>query len=380
MPDPIKRFVIVGGGFAGVTLAQRLERLLPPQMEVIVLSSENHLVFTPMLPEVVGRTISPLHVVVAGRQLTRRTKWLEARVSRIDRENSEAHYVRKDGTAASMPYTHLVLACGSAANLKEIPGLVSRGYPLKTVVDAIIMGNDLIGNFEAAATEPEAGARQRLLTVVVIGGGFSGVEVAGHIADLMQGIKRFYSELKNESPRVVLLQKGERLLPELNHESLSEFTLQKLRQNRIDVRLQTAAQKVDSLAVHLTSGERIETGMIVCTVGTETHPLIKGLGLPLEKGRLKTDPDMKVGGTANLWTLGDCSLVPNAYDGRPCPATAQFAMQQARQLAEIFLSSARHARLHRSSKRRGGNLWSQAIGLHCLVFMAGNLLSEAADV
>jgi NADH dehydrogenase len=180
--------VIVGGGFAGVTLAQRLERLLPPQMEIIVLSAENHLVFTPMLPEVVGRTISPLHVVVAGRQLTRRTKWLEARVSRIDLENSEAHYVRRDGTEGSMSYTHLVLACGSAANLEEIPGLASRGYPLKTVMDAIVMGNDLIGNFEAAATEPEPEARQRLLTVVVIGGGFSGVEVAGHIADLMRAI------------------------------------------------------------------------------------------------------------------------------------------------------------------------------------------------
>jgi NADH dehydrogenase len=110
--------------------------------------------------------------------------------------------------------------------------------------------------------------------------------------------------------------------------------LQKLRQNGIDVRLQTSAQKASSVAVHLTSGERIETGMIVCTVGTETHPLIKSLDLPLEKGRLKTDPDMKVSATTNLWTLGDCSLVPNAYDGRPCPATAQFAVQQARQLAE----------------------------------------------
>jgi NADH dehydrogenase FAD-containing subunit len=125
----------------------------------------------------------------------------------------------------------------------------------------------------------------------------------------------------------------------LNHKSLSEFTLRKLRQNGIDVRLKTSAQKADSVAVHLTSGERIETGMIVCTVGTETHPLIKGLGLPLEKGRLKTDPDMKVTGTTNLWSLGDCSLVPNAYDGRPCPATAQFAMQQARQLAENLDSS-----------------------------------------
>ena len=332
-PDVPERIVIVGGGFAGVTLAQRLERLLPAHMEIVVLSEENHLVFTPMLPEVVGRTISPLHVVVAGRQLTRRTQWLEARVSRIDRKRNEAHYDRPDGTTASMRYTQLVLACGAAANLAEIPGLASRGYALKTVIDAIVMGNDLIGNFEAAATEPDAEVRQRLLTVVVIGGGFSGVEVAGHIADLMRTIRRFYPELQHETPHVVLLQKGKHLLPELHHASLSKFTLQKLRQNGIKVRLETVAKQADSVAVHLISGERIETGMIVCTVGTETHPLIKGLGLPLEKGRLKTDPDIKVTGTTNLWALGDCSLVTNAYDGNPSPATAQFAVQQARQLA-----------------------------------------------
>jgi NADH dehydrogenase len=150
----------------------------------------------------------------------------------------------------------------------------------------------------------------------------------------MHAIRRLYPELKNGPPRIVLLHKGESLLPELHHKSLSGFTLRKLQQNGIEVRLKTSAQKADAVAVHLTSGERIETGMIVCTVGTETHPLIKSLGLPLEKGRLKTDPDMKVTGTANLWTLGDCSLVPNAYNGRPCPATAQFAMQQARQLAK----------------------------------------------
>jgi NADH dehydrogenase len=334
MPDLPNRIVIVGGGFAGVTLAQRLERSLATSTGIVVLSDANHLVFTPMLPEVVGRTISPLHVVVAGRQLTRRTRWMEGRVSRIDRENNEAHYVLTDGTEASIHYTHLVLACGAAAKLDEIPGLESTGYPLKTVIDAIVLGNDVIGNFEAAATKSESDARQRLLTVVVIGGGFSGVEVAGHIADLMHAIHPFYSELKNVSPRVVLLQKGDRLLPELNHKSLSEFALRKLRKNEIDVRLETSAQNADSVAVHLTSGERIETGMIVCTVGTQTHPLIKESGLPLEKGRLKADPDMKVTGTANLWTIGDCSLVPNAYEGRPCPATAQFAMQQARQLAE----------------------------------------------
>jgi NADH dehydrogenase len=336
MPQQPGSIVIVGGGFAGVTLAQRLERSLPRQTEIIVLGADNHLVFSPMLPEVVGRTISPLHVVVPGRQLTRRTRWLEARVSRIDRENNEAHYVLRDGTASSIRYTHLVLACGAAPNLEEISGLASRGYPLKTVIDAIVIGNDVIGNFEAAVTKLQAEVRQRLLTVVVIGGGFSGVEVAGHIADLTRAIRRFYPELKSVTPRIVLLQEGDRLLPELNHESLSEFTLRKLRKNGIEVRLQTAAQKADAVGVQLTSGERIETDMIVCTVGTDTHPLVKSLGLPLEKGRLKTDPDMKVSGTSNLWSIGDCSLVPNANDGQPSPATAQFAIQQARQLAENF--------------------------------------------
>jgi NADH dehydrogenase len=333
LPNGSRRILIVGGGFAGVTLAQRLERLLPVDKEIVVVSANNHLIFSPMLPEVVGRTISPLHVVVADRQMTRRTHWLEAEVSRIDREKCMAHYALRDGTQASIHYTHLVLACGSAANLAEIPGVASRGYPLKTAIDAIVMGNDLIGNFEAAASETDAAARERLLTVVVIGGGFSGVEVSGQIADLMQGMRRFYPQLKSESPRVVLLHKGEHLLPELHHESLSKFTLAKLRKNKIDVRLKTEAKKADCAAVYLSSGERIETAMIVCTVGTQTHPLIKSLDLKLEKGRLEADPDMKVRKTDNLWAIGDCASVPNAYDGHPCSATAQLAVQQARQLA-----------------------------------------------
>jgi NADH dehydrogenase len=332
MPDLPQRIIIVGSGFAGVTLAQRLERSLASRMEIVVLSVENHLVFTPMLPEVVSRTISPLHVVVAGREMTRHTRWLEARVTRIDRENNRVDYIRTDGTFGSMGYAHLVLACGSSANLEEIPGLASRGYPLKSVVDAIAMGNGVIGNFEAASAEQAPIARRRLLTVVVIGGGFSGVEVVGHIADLTRAIRRYYPELKNEPARIVLLHLGKQLLPELQHESLSAFTLRKLRKNGIDVRLETAAKKAAE-AIYLTSGERIEAAMIVCTIGNQATRVVKESGLPLEKHRLKTDPDMKVSGTVNLWALGDCALVPNAFDGHPSPATAQFAIRQAKQLA-----------------------------------------------
>jgi len=140
----------------------------------------NHLVFTPMLPEVVGRTISPLHVVVAGRQLTRRTKWLEAQVSRIDRENNEAHYVCRDGNGGCNALQTFGAGMRFDGKSRGNSRLASRAYALKTVIDAIAMGNDLIGNFEAAATEPQREARQRLLTVVVIGGGFSGVETAAY--------------------------------------------------------------------------------------------------------------------------------------------------------------------------------------------------------
>ena len=329
-----KRIIIVGGGFAGVSVAQHIERSVPADMEVVVISADNHLVFTPMLPEVVGRTISPLHVVVAGRELTRETRWLEARINHIDRDHHKVHYALANGEEASMPYTHLVLACGSRVNIAEIPGLADRGYALKTVMDAIALGNDLIGNFEAASAESDPEVRRRLLSVVVIGGGFSGVEVAGHIADLMRAVHRYYPELAKVPRKIHLLQKPDRILPELNHKGLSEFALKKLRQNKIDVRLETTAKEVTPTAVELASGEVIDAGIVVCTIGTETQPMIKGLGLALEKGRLKTDPDMRVSETKNIWAIGDCAFVPNAYNNHPSPATGQFALQQAMQLAK----------------------------------------------
>ncbi len=329
-----KRILIVGGGFAGVTVAQHLEGNLPGTVEIVVISADNHLVFTPMLPEVVGRTISPLHVVVAGRELTKKTRWLEARITRIDRDNHTAHYALANGEEASLTYTHLVLACGSRVNIGEIPGLANRGYALKTVMDAIALGNDLIGNFEAASVETDSAVRRRLLSVVVIGGGFSGVEVAGHISDLMQAIHRYYPELAKVPRKIHLLQKRDRILPELNHQTLSEFALKKLKQNEIDVRLEVGAKEVTATAVKLSTGESIAAGLVVCTIGTDTQPMITALGLPLEKGRLPTDPDMRVTGTEDLWALGDCAMIPNAFDQRPSPATAQFALQQARQLAK----------------------------------------------
>src|SRR5919198_1709219 len=174
-----QRVIIVGGGFAGVTLAQRLERLVASHVEIVLISTENHFVFSPLLAEVVGRSITPQHVVVAGRQMVRRTTWMTARVTDIDLPNNRINYIGGGEHRGSLTYDHLVLACGSVVNLNLVPGMAAYAYPLKTLGDAIFLGNDLIARLEEAAVTADATERRRLLTVVVIGGGFSGVEGAG---------------------------------------------------------------------------------------------------------------------------------------------------------------------------------------------------------
>lgn len=327
------RVIVVGGGFGGVSSAQHLNRRFGRDVEVVVISAENHLVFTPMLAEVAGRSLSGLDVVVSGRQIAPWVTWLTAKVTGVDLQKNEVLYTRPDGKIATLSYSHLVLACGSEINLDVVPGMAAHAYTLRTVGDGLTLGNELIGRFEQAAVEPDDAERQRLLTVVVVGGGFTGVETAGHLYDLMLNIHPFYPQLKANRPRMVLLQRGARIVPEFQHDSLSEFALRKLQQNGLEVKLHTDVKEVTAHYVRLGTGERINTGLTLCAIGTAPVHLIKSIGLPLEHGRLKTEPDMRVTGAANVWAFGDCAIVPNAWNGQPSPPTAQFALRQAKQLA-----------------------------------------------
>ena len=337
-----RRVIIVGGGFAGVTLAQHLERKLTPEIEIVLISSENHMVFTPMLAEVVGRSISPLHMLVAGRQMVRRTRWLTAQVTEIDLKTRLVRYAGATGeTAASLTYEELVLACGSLVNVNMMPGLAAYAYPMKTIGDAIYLGNDLISRFEEAAVESDATRRRRLLNIVVIGGGFSGVEVAGAMMEIASRALRFYPILQGERPHIILLQHGNLLIPELNAPSLSQSAYGKLHKAGVDIRLHCGAKEITAAGVRLQNGEFIEAATIVSAIGTSPNPLIERLGLLLQHGRLVTNPDMSVPGTSNVWALGDCALVPNAFDQRPSPPTAQFAIRQANQLAANLLRKLR---------------------------------------
>ena len=327
-----RTIVIIGGGFAGAYLARDLEHNLPGEWQLVLFSEENFLTFTPLLAEVVGSSIGPQHVVRPVRQFLRRTLCRTAAVSSLRLEAREVEYRLPDGRTATQTYDQLVLACGMVVNTNIMPGVAAHAFPLKTMGDALELRNHVLTQLERAEVEPDPERRRHLLSFAVIGGGFSGVEVAGEIYDLLIACRRFYPSLRAVPPRVVILHGPKRLLPELP-ESLGDYARRRLEARGLTIRLETIAHAVTPEGVTLADGSLVPAETVVCTIGNTVSPLMAASGLPLERGRLPTEPDMRVPGHPNVWALGDCAKVPNAQDGKPSPTLAQFALRQARQLA-----------------------------------------------
>ena len=335
MNEP-KRIVIVGGGFAGITLAEQLEHMLPADWKLTLVSQENFITYNPLLPEVVGASIMPGHVVAPLRQMIHCSSVCMAQVSEIDLEGKVVHYLG-EGTG-TLRYDQLVIAVGSHANLNLVKGMGQYALPLKTLGDALFLRNRIIARLEQAELQPDAEARRWLTSFVVIGGGFSGVETAGELIDFLVASLRYYPRIRREDLRVVLLHSQDRLLPELSAK-LGEFAGRKMSMRGIEVRLNARATRIDDRAVTLGDGEIIAAGTVICTIGTMPNPLVTDLPLPMERGRIATNPDMSVPGFPGVWAAGDCAAVPNAIDGKVSPPTAQFADRQARVLARNIAAS-----------------------------------------
>src|SRR6516162_310766 len=212
---PSKRIIIIGGGFAGVKCAETLTReLSPTQAEVVLFNRENHLVFSPLLAEVVGSSINPVDVIVPLRQLLPRVFCRMEAVRGICRETNEIEYEAEDGNPARMSYDHLVLACGNATNLNVVPGMADHAFPLKTVADAAVLRSHIMTSMEQAEVITDLERRRWHLTFLVVGGGFSGAEVAGEINDLVRGSARYFRNWKSEDVKVLLIHGREQILPE----------------------------------------------------------------------------------------------------------------------------------------------------------------------
>jgi NADH:ubiquinone reductase (H+-translocating) len=343
----------VGGGFAGVTLAQHLERKLPTGWRLTLVSQENFITFNPLLPEVVGASILPGHVIAPHRQMIHCSHVCMAQVTDIDYEAKVVHYLGEG--SGMLRYDQLVLACGVNANLDLVKGMAQHALPLKTLGDALFLRNRIISRLEQAELQPDPVARRWLTTFVVIGGGFSGVETAGVLTDFLRASLKYYPRIKRDDIRVVLLHGQNRLLPELSA-SLGEFAGRKMRMHGLDVRLEARAARVDDRAVTLASGEIIPAGTVVCTIGTMPNALVTDSPLPKEKGRIKVDADMSVPGFEGVWAIGDCAAVPNKLDGKISPPTAQFADRQGRQLAANIAARLRGAPTREFSFKPVGQL------------------------
>lgn len=331
----LKNFVVIGGGFAGTKVTRALEHTLPPDWTLTLVSQENFITFNPLLPEVVGASILPNHVIAPHRQMIHCSHVCMAQVTEIDTVNRRVHYLGEG--AGTMRYDQLVLACGTNANLDIVKGMASYALPLKTLGDALFLRNRIISRLEQAELQPDVQHRRWLTTFVVVGGGFSGVETAGELTDFLYASLRYYKRIHRDDLRIVLLHSGDRLLPELSP-SLGAFTLRKMRGRGLDVRLNARAVSVTDRGVHLDGGDIIEGGTVICTIGTQPNSLLDQIPAAKTRGRLTVNPDLSVPEVEGIWAAGDCAAVVNAWDGKPCPPTAQFADAQAKQLASNIIA------------------------------------------
>jgi NADH:ubiquinone reductase (H+-translocating) len=336
--------VILGGGFAGAYCARSLHSSLQTSTHksVALLADQNAMLFHPMLAEVSGSSISPLHVVNPLRLFCRGCSIFMGAVDDIDLEQKTVSFLPSAfSRPAKLTFEHLVLAIGSIVDVSRVPGMPEHGYLMKTVGDAIRLRSGVLERLEAASIVTDESIRRKLLTFVVVGGGYSGVETAGQIWDLLRDVQRFYPSINPKEYRLVLVHSGPYLLPQIGEE-LGKYCEQQLRNRGIDVRLNARVNAITAERAILNTGDMVETNTVVTTVGNATHPVIKRLidryKLPNDRGRLITESTMQVKGYKNLWSAGDCSAVP-LKDGSVSPATAQFAMRQGTLLGKNILAA-----------------------------------------
>ena len=331
------RIIIVGGGFAGVKCAQTLRgKLSAKGCDIVLFNRENHLVFHPLLPEVAGGSINADAVAVPLRQLLPQVRCRTETVTGIDLVSRTLRYESHDGEPRRMGYDHVVIACGATVDLGRVPGMVDHAFPLKTLGDAIVLRAHLMQLLEKAEVCESLDRRRRYLSVVVVGGGHSGVETTGEINDLLRGSRRFFPAISADDISVTLVHRGRALLPEASPR-LRDVARLKMQAAGIEVSLNRSVEVVTADGVRLDDGRVVGCGTVICTVGTSPSVIVDDLDVPRDGGRIKTSADMRVSGLERAWAVGDCALNMNTFDQRPCPSTGQSAERQGRQVAENII-------------------------------------------
>jgi NADH dehydrogenase len=321
--------LVLGGGFAGAYVARLLKRA-----GATMVSRENFMLYTPILPEAASGTLEPRHVVVPLRVMCPHAELLLGQATALD-EEARTVQVETEAGPFSIGYERLVLALGAVPRTFPVPGLEEHALAFKDLADAIHLRNHVLRELEAAAAEVDEAKRHRHLTFVFVGAGYAGVEGLAELCDLVHDALRYYPMLRDARQRWVLVDAADTILPEIPT-GLGRYAAKQLAGRGIEIRTGTTLELVEEEAVTLTGGERIETHTLVWTAGVQANPVLQEWGLPLdERRRVVVDSTLRVEGREHVWALGDCAAVPNeATPGQTDPPTCQHALRQARRLAK----------------------------------------------
>ncbi len=347
----MKHVVIAGGGFGGVYAAMHLGKLLRSvdALDVTVINRENYMVFQPLLPEVISGSIDLLHCITPIRRLCPGAQLISREIEEIDLQRKVVTTAPGFGPRPlEVPYDYLIVALGTVNDFSSMPGLKEHALPFKNMADALLVRNRIIQVLEEAAVEQDPEIRRSLLSFVVTGGGFSGVEVAAEINDFIYEVRKVIRLRSDEKFRVILVHSRDRILPELTPR-LGDYARRILERRGVEFFLDDRVTEATADTVVLKSGRKIDARTLISTVPSAPHPLVTALQCAKENGRIITDPTLAMPNLEHHWAVGDCAQIIQP-DGTPSPPTAQFAVRQAAVAAANVVASHRGA----TGRRRFG--------------------------
>ena len=344
-----KKIVILGGGFAGVECARQLESEFGDnsEIELVMISEDNFLLFTPMLPQVASGMIETRHIVLPIRTICQKTKFYEGRIKNIDPFGKLVNlWGTGDKRSVSIHYDFLVVALGSETNFFGMADVEKNAYTMKTLNDAVVLRNRIIDMLEQAENETNPILRKSFLNFVVAGGGFAGIETAGELMDLILDARKHYPNIHKDDLKVIVIEALPMILPGFN-EKLAEFAKQKLIERGIDIKLQTAITSFDGNevttklldqnpkdSVDESKVDSIITKTLIWTAGVTPVNTIKRSMLKTDRGKVIINDYLEVQDFPGVFAIGDCALFLNPETKRPYPPTAQIAEAQAKTAAK----------------------------------------------
>ena len=359
-----KRILIVGGGQVGLQTAYKLQKKLKRDEAVItVIDPHARLTYLPFLPEAAAGSIEPRHVVVSLHRVLHSCEIITGHVHHIDHANRSVTVHPSNGPKREERYDVLVVAAGSIVRTMAVPGLAEHAIGLKSLTEAIYLRDHVLQQLEVASSTTDEALRRKALTFVGVGGGFAGVEGLAELEDMARDAIRFYPTLHADDMRWVLVQAGERLMPELSA-AVSDYTVKQLHRRHIDVRLNTHVTSMAHGHIELSDGEEFDAATVIWTAGVRANPLAERSDLPTdERSRIVCTETMQVAGVEDAWAAGDIAAVPDlTVAGQACAPTAQHAIRQAKRLADNIARSLRGKPLSAYKHKNAGSVAS--LGLH----------------